>query len=129
MEKKHNVVGWFEIPVSNMERAISFYEKIFDFKLVRQKIGNLDMAWFPWVDDAIGASGSLVLNKELYKPSKDGVLIYFTAQSGDVSIELSRVKDAGGKVYIPKTLITDDIGYMAVIEDTEGNRVALHARK
>lgn len=129
MEKKHNVVGWFEIPVSNMERAISFYEKIFDFKLVRQKIGNLDMAWFPWVDDAIGASGSLVFNKELYKPSKDGVLIYFTAQSGDVSIELSRVKDAGGKVYIPKTLITDDIGYMAVIEDTEGNRVALHARK
>jgi predicted enzyme related to lactoylglutathione lyase len=129
MEQKNNVVGWFEIPVLNMERAIRFYEKIFDFKLARQKVGNLEMAWFPWVDDAIGASGSLVLNKELYKPSKDGVLIYFTAQSGDVFVELSRVKDAGGKVLVPKTLITDDIGYMAIIEDTEGNRIALHSRK
>jgi hypothetical protein len=129
MEQRHNVVGWFEIPVLNMERAIKFYEKIFDFKLVRHQIGNFDMAWFPWIDDAIGASGSLVLNDQLHKPSKDGVLIYFTAQSGDVSVELSRVKDAGGKVHLPKTLITDDIGYMAIIEDTEGNRIALHARK
>jgi predicted enzyme related to lactoylglutathione lyase len=57
------------------------------------------------------------------------VLIYFTAQSGDVSVELARAKDAGGKVLVPKTLITDDIGYMAIVEDTEGNRVALHSRK
>jgi uncharacterized protein len=129
MEQRHNVVGWFEIPVLNMERAIKFYEKIFDFKLVRHQIGNLDMAWFPWIDDAIGASGSLVLNDELHKPSNEGVLIYFTAQSGDLSVELSRVEGAGGKVHLPKTLITDDIGYMAIIEDTEGNRIALHARK
>jgi predicted enzyme related to lactoylglutathione lyase len=81
------------------------------------------------VDAGEGASGSLVLSDEFHKPSKDGVLAYFTAHSGDLSIELSRVDGAGGKVLVPKTLITDDIGYMAVIEDSEGNRISLHSRK
>ena len=26
---KNNMVGWFEVPVTNMERAIAFYEKVF----------------------------------------------------------------------------------------------------
>jgi predicted enzyme related to lactoylglutathione lyase len=52
---KNNVVGWFEILVLNMERAIRFYERIFEFKLTRQQVGPLDMAWFPWVDAGLGA--------------------------------------------------------------------------
>jgi predicted enzyme related to lactoylglutathione lyase len=43
-----NAIGWFEIPVENMERAMKFYEKVFDFKLDRHQIGPLDMAWFPF---------------------------------------------------------------------------------
>jgi predicted enzyme related to lactoylglutathione lyase len=129
MEQKNNVVGWFEIPVINMERAIRFYEHVFDFKLNRQQIGPLEMAWFPWVDSGQGAPGSLVLNKDLYKPSREGVLVYFTAHSGDVAVELGRVKGAGGEVLVPKTLIKEDIGYVAVILDSEGNRIALHSRQ
>lgn len=48
MDKQHNIVGWFEILVSNMERVIKFYETIFGVKLQREMMGNLDMAWFPF---------------------------------------------------------------------------------
>ena len=127
MELNRNVVGWFELPVNNMERAIIFYEAVFGFKLERHEMGELDMAWFPFAD-VPGAPGSLVYHKEFYKPSTDGTLIYFTCHSGDLENELSKVEPAGGKVLMPKKLITEDIGYMALCGDTEGNRIALHSR-
>jgi predicted enzyme related to lactoylglutathione lyase len=129
MEAEHNVVGWFEVPVENMDRAIRFYETVFEFKMSRNQMGPLDMGWFPWVENSIGSGGSLVYHPEYYKPSTDGTLIYFTANSGDLSNELSRVENAGGKIIQGKTLIAEDYGYMAIIIDTEGNRVALHSRK
>lgn len=131
MELQRNVVGWFELPVSDMERAIKFYETVFEWKIARHQMGELDMGWFPMMQgDKPGAGGSLVYQKDHYKPSSfDGVLIYFTSQSGDLNNELNRVDKAGGKVLIPKRLIAPDIGYMAVFTDTEGNRVALHSLK
>lgn len=126
-----NVVGWFEIPVENMERAIKFYETVFDFKLSRNQMGPLDMAWFPWQEnaDAAGAGGSLVCHKDFYKPSENGTLVYFTSPSGDLQNELSKIENAGGKVFVQKTQISPTHGFMAVFHDTEGNRVALHSIK
>lgn len=129
MEPTHNVIGWIEVPVSDMERAIKFYETVFDFKLSRNQMGPLDMAWFPWVENAIGSGGSLVRHPDYYKPSAEGTLIYFTAFSGDLDNELKRVEPAGGKVLQAKTFISEGYGYMAVILDTEGNRIALHSRQ
>lgn len=126
---KNNVVGWFEIPVNNMERAIKFYETVFGFELQREQMGPLDMAWFPSSENAPGSGGSLVHLETAYKPSTDGVLVYFTAHSGDLSNELSRVEAAGGKVLLEKRLITEDIGYMGLFLDSEGNRIAMHSRK
>jgi predicted enzyme related to lactoylglutathione lyase len=111
-----------------MERAITFYETIFGYKLNRQQMGPLDMAWFPSFADQIGSPGSLVKHPDFYKPSSAGTLVYFTAFSGDVSNELSKVESAGGKVIVPKTEIAPDIGNMAVIIDSEGNRIALHSK-
>ncbi len=127
MEIKHNMVGWFEIPVSDMERAIRFYETVFEVKFMRQQMGPEDMAFFPWVENSVGAGGSLVYHPAQYKPSPDGALIYFTAFSGDVSVELGRVEAAGGSVLQTKKLIAPDVGYMALFLDTEGNRIALHS--
>jgi hypothetical protein len=126
---KKNPVDWFEIPVTDMDRAVSFYETIFDIKLLRNLLGPLEMAWFPEAKTDSGSAGSLVLYKEYYKPSQDGVLLYFTAPSDDLSNELARVENAGGKILIPRRKISDEFGFMAVVLDTEGNRIALHSRK
>ena len=126
---KNNVVGWFEIPVTDMDRAVKFYETILGIELSRQPMGDLDMAWFPWVEGGLGASGSLVRHPQFYKPSADGTLVYLTPPSGDLATELGRVEGAGGTVLQQKTLITEEIGYMGVFLDTEGNRVAIHSRQ
>ncbi len=125
-EEKGNAVGWFEIPVTDMDRAVKFYETVFEVKLERHMVGEIDMAWFQMVDGK-GAAGSLVYHKEWYKPSQDGALVYFTAYSGDLENELGRVEAAGGKILVPKKSI-GEYGFMAVVLDTEGNRIALHSK-
>ncbi|WP_194778027.1 VOC family protein [Pararhodonellum marinum] len=120
-------VEWFEIPVSDMERAMSFYERVFGIKLSHQKLGVLDMAWFPFNDASGGAGGTLVKHDDFYAPSTSGTLVYFSSEN--LAKELLRVESAGGRVLIPKTQISPEIGYMAVFIDSEGNRLALHSKK
>jgi uncharacterized protein len=126
MERKTNMVGWFEIPSTNIDRAIKFYEEVFDVKLTKAPMGDLEMAFFSGDPDKSGAFGAIVKHDQYYKPSHDGVLIYFMSE--DITTELSRVEKAGGKVLQPKTLIAENVGHMAMFEDTEGNRIALHSR-
>lgn len=124
---EYNMVGWFEIPVRDMNRAQKFYEAVFQITIEVEQFNETLMGWFPWNQDKTGASGSLVLHEEWYKPSAtDGVLIYFSSK--DVNNELGRIEAAGGKIAQPKTMISEDIGYMGVFIDSEGNRIALHSR-
>ena len=129
MESNRNPVGWFEVPVTDMPRAMKFYETVFGFQLSHNVMGPLEMAWFPGGPDAAGSAGSLVKHPEYYKPSTEGVLVYFSSRTGNLDDELARVAAAGGTVVQPKTLITEEYGYMALILDSEGNRVALHSVK
>ena len=125
---KNNVVGWFEIPTSDMDRAVKFYETVFDLKLQREKMGELDMAWFPFNMEAYGSAGSLVYMPDFYKPSGEGTVVYLTANSGDLANEMSRVEAAGGKVLMEKNQISEEHGFMGLFLDSEGNRVAMHSR-
>ena len=122
-----NAVGWFEIPVTDMERATKFYETVFEVTLRSLPLGELEMAMFPAHESNKGAQGALVKN-EHYTPSQDGALLYFTAQSGDLKKEVSRVEAAGGKILMPIKQVSEDYGWMAVCLDTEGNRFAIHSR-
>ena len=126
---KNNVAGWFEIPTTDMDRAVKFYETVFDFKLQREKMGDLDMAWFPFNMEAYGSAGSLVYMPDLYKPSGEGTVVYLTANSGDLSKEMGRVEAAGGKVLMEKKQISEEHGFMGLFLDSEGNRVAMHSRE
>jgi hypothetical protein len=125
---KHNTFAWIEIPVSDMDRAVKFYETVLDVKLHLVDFGGIQMAWFPNAEDteAPGATGSLV-KQESYIPSKEGTLVYI--HSENVQVELDRVEAAGGEIYQPKTQISPEHGYMGVFIDTEGNRVALHSQR
>jgi len=122
-----NMVGWFEIPVVDMTRAQQFYENVFDIKIHIVELGETTMGWFPFPKDpqARGAGGSLIQNTTHYMPSDNGTLIYFS--SAEITLELDRVKEAGGQVLKEKTMISEDIGYMALFLDSEGNRIALHS--
>lgn len=122
--------GWVEIPVSDMDRAIAFYEEVFKIKIDKNVMGDLIMGWFPFADpEAPGSGGSLVKHPEFYHPSdSQGVLVYFSSITGDLQNELDRVESAGGTVLSGKKQISDEHGFMALFLDTEGNRVALHSR-
>ncbi|MFD2512589.1 VOC family protein [Pontibacter locisalis] len=128
MGDKNNAVSWFEIPVKDMQRAITFYNQVFGYELEHHVFGDEEMAWFPFKEDGTGASGSLVKNEEFYKPSVNGILVYFSSPSGDLATELAKVESAGGRVLQAKKLITEEIGYMGLFLDTEGNRLAIHSR-
>ncbi|MFY0603385.1 MAG: VOC family protein [Flavobacteriaceae bacterium] len=123
-----NMISWFEIPVTDMDRAKKFYETVFKVTVSVNDFGGILMGWFPPAEDitAPGISGSLVKQEQYIPSSTHGALVYFNSQSGDIDHELSRVEEAGGKVMQPKTLISNEIGYMAIVLDTEGNRIALY---
>ena len=121
---EHNMVGWFEIPVTDMNRAKTFYDAVFNIEVQVQDFGGTLMGWFPFAEDKLGASGSLIQN-DAYEPSESkGVLIYFSSE--DVNNEINRVEAAGGKIKQLKTQISPDVGYMALFIDCEGNRMGLY---
>ena len=128
MESRRNMVGWFEIPVTDMTRAIKFYETFLNIKISRQQFGPLEMGLFPGNPDSPGSSGSLSHFPDMYKPAQEGVLVYFSSRTGDLNDELSRVEKAGGRVLMEKKEISEENGFMALLLDTEGNRVAIHSR-
>ncbi len=117
------MLNWFEIPVDDMARARSFYEAIFAFEMHPMDMGELDMCVFP----AEMPTGALIKGS-MCAPSENGTMVYLNGGE-DLSIVLGRVEAAGGSIVVPKTQVTEEIGYMAVFRDTEGNRVALHSPK
>ena len=126
MTSNENSLNWFEISVSDMNRAKKFYETIFEIKMDEQEMMGMQMAFFPSNPGNGKASGALVQGS-MHKPSADGAKIYLNGNP-DLSDALSRIEKAGGKVTMPKTQI-GEFGFMAFFTDTEGNTVALHSNK
>ena len=119
-----NPVVYFEIPVTVMERAITFYTSVFGFSFAQDIIDQNDMAFFPFEDGARGITGALAKG-EIYTPTVQGILVYFGTNNID-SI-LQKAIEAGGEVLYPKTS-NGELGYVAEFKDCEGNRIALHQK-
>jgi len=118
-----NPVNWFEIPVRDLDRAKGFYEHVLQVTLSPMEMGEGKMAMFPMEQDAPGATGAL-MQSEGYTPSHEGSVVYFSVP--DIAATLARAQEKGGKVLLDKTGIGEH-GFIAQVEDCEGNRVALHA--
>lgn len=122
-----NAISWFEIPSTNLERATKFYETIFGISLIPMDLPNIKMRMFPIDDPMTGIGGAVVDSGGFHKPSaSDGPLIYLNGNP-DVQKVLDKVEAAGGSITVPKTEISPEYGFMAVIVDTEGNRIGLHS--
>jgi uncharacterized protein len=127
MDKNSNSLNWFEIPAVDIDRAIKFYDAIFDIKMEKmQEMMEMKMAGFPADMGSGKASGGLVQSPQ-HTPSMDGCVIYLNANP-EIQTVIDRVEKANGKVLMPKTQISPKIGYMAFFVDTEGNKIGLHAQ-
>jgi len=120
-----NVINWFEIPAVDLNRAVKFYSEVMGVKFYITEFGGFKMAFFPMEGNGVGGA---LCQGEWYKPSQEGTIIYLNANP-DLSVPLSRIETAGGKVIMNKKWISEDIGYMAMFVDSEGNRVAFHSNK
>jgi len=118
-----NVLNWFEIPAADIERAMRFYGEVMDSKLEVMDMNGAKMAFFSQDNEGVGGA---LCQAEGYIPSAEGAMIYLNG-GDDLSTQLGRVEKAGGKVVMPKTKISDEIGFMAIFMDSEGNRVAFHS--
>lgn len=122
-----NAISWFEIPTQDIGRAQKFYEAIFGITMMPMDMPNIKMRMFPLDDMMTDVGGAIVDSGGFHKPSAtDGPLIYLQANP-DVQVILDRVVAAGGSIMVPKTEISPEYGFMAVIIDTEGNRIGLHS--
>ncbi len=120
-----NSINWFEIPVTDFDRAKKFYETIYDAEIMEMPfpIGRYGM--LP-CDMENGVGGGIAQGQG-YEPSTKGALIYLNGGE-DLNIPLAKVEAAGGSIVLPKTSIGGN-GFMAYIIDTEGNKIALHSMK
>ena len=124
---KMNAVGWFDIFVEDLDRAVAFYEAVLGTKLesLGDPTGETQMMSFPTDMGAYGAGGALTKSPHS-KPGVGGTTIYFMAE--DCAIEQARVADAGGVVIRPKFSI-GDFGWITLCQDTEGNIFGLNSMK
>lgn len=120
---KMNAIGWFDIFVDDLDRAVDFYETVLDGKLVPigDPTGETQMMSFPAEMTNYGAGGSLS-KSEHARPGPGGTLIYFNCE--DCAVEEARVEPAGGQVLRPKFSI-GEFGFVSLCQDTEGNHIGL----
>ncbi|MGX5817716.1 VOC family protein [Chitinophaga lutea] len=130
IDETNNVLTWFEIPVTDIDRAQRFYETILDIRMSRRMDGDHEAVFFPYNPDVVQATSGRVtgvLSKsDKNSPSSSGTMVYINA-SPSIEGVLARVEKAGGKVLVPSTAIP--AGLIAVILDTEGNKIGLHAER
>jgi predicted enzyme related to lactoylglutathione lyase len=125
-----NAIDWFEIYTSDFNRAKKFYMEVFkceltDLPISSDRHSEMRYAIFPGDEKSAGCSGALVKIDQV-KPGNGGTLVYFASE--EITAELGRVEAAGGKIIRPK-LDIGEFGFIALVEDTEGNMIGLHSMK
>lgn len=119
-----NFVSWFEIPAYNHYRSVAFYNYIYGIQMTSVELNGFAMGFFP-AESGIG--GAIVTGPGCV-PSEIGPLLYLNGGE-DLNNVLSKVNEAGGRVIMGKTFLSESAGYFAMFIDSEGNRLALHSKK
>jgi hypothetical protein len=120
---QRDAIHWFEIPVTDIDRAQRFYETLLSRPMRREQMGPQTLAVFAY-DGGIG--GALLKSATAPAPGIDGNLVYLNA-SPSLDAVLARAGELGAKVLLPKLELPGTIGFIAQIVDCEGNRVGLHS--
>ena len=118
----NNLLNWYEIPATDFGRAVKFYETILGIKIHAQEMNGMKVGFMPQQGESVGGA---IMTGPGQSPSGSGITIYFKAGS-DLALPLARVTPAGGQIIMPKTLVSKQIGHIALFHDTEGS-VGLHS--
>ena len=116
-------ISIFEIPATEISRAIEFYQAILDIKIEKMEFPEMQMGILPYEEQMVTG---VIIQAEGYKPSADGVTIYLNG-GDNLQVILDKVEKNGGKILTPKTLHADESGYFAIFLDSEGNKIGLHS--
>lgn len=119
----NSYVSIFEIPATDMSRAITFYQTILDISIEKMEMPGIEMGILPYENQAVTG---VIVKGEDFKPSADGITLYLNG-GNNLQIILDKVQINGGKIIIPKTAHADESGYFALFLDSEGNRLGLHS--
>lgn len=115
-----NATVWIEIPVTDMDKAMQFYQAVTGLELKRDDTGPNPMAIFQVEDPATGVAGHLYPGT----PARDGEgpTIHLSAP-GTVEEAMERVRAAGGTVVSPPIGIP--AGRFAYCTDLDGNSIGV----
>lgn len=116
-------ISLFEIPATDISRAINFYQSILDVNIEKMEMPGMEMGIFPYENQTVTG---VIMKGEDFKPSVDGVTIYLNGGDNLQTI-LDKVEVNGGKIIVPKTAHADESGFFALFLDTEGNKLGLNS--
>jgi len=119
----NSLVSIFEIPATDMSRAIDFYQNILEMEIERMDFPGMEMGIMPYENQLVTG---VIMKGEGYQPSAEGVLLYLNGGDNLQSI-LDKVTANGGEIVVPKTPHADESGFFAIFLDSEGNRMGLHS--
>lgn len=119
-----NAINWFEIPVTDMDRAQRFYETVLGRTLKRENFGGEVLSIFPFDEPAAG--GALQMGANRSADAGAGIRIYLDCMPS-IDAALARIEAAGGQIVQPKTALPPGMGFIAHLRDSEGNEVGLHS--
>lgn len=116
-----HALNWFEIPSTDFDRAVGFYTTLLGIELKVMEMNGRRLGMFPVDEQGVGGC----VSNDSRKPSADGSIVYLNARD-QLDAMLARVETAGGTVILPRTDIAPN-GFIAIVQDTEGNHVGLHS--
>ncbi|RZS63315.1 VOC family protein [Sphaerotilus mobilis] len=118
-------IHWFEIPVDDLDRAQRCYEAVLGRPMRRESMGpQIELAVFAYEPGA--ATGGCLMRSPGLRPNADGTRVYLNAEPS-LNAAVGRAERAGLRVLVPRVDLPGDMGAFAVIVDSEGNTVGLHA--
>lgn len=123
VKNMNSYISIFEIPATDITRAINFYQSVLDLKIEKMEMPEMQMGVLPYEGQMVTG---VIIKADGYKPSADGVTIYLNG-GDNLQVILDKVEKNGGKVITPKTPHADESGFFAIFLDTEGNKMGLNS--
>jgi len=119
----NSFISIFEIPATDLSRAVHFYESILDIHIEKMEMPGMEMGIFPYENQAVTG---VIIKAEGYTPSAEGITIYLNGGNNLQNI-LDKAEQNGGRILLPKTAHAGESGYFALFIDSEGNKIGLHS--